>query len=68
MRALLEYEANTCPSCGHQIDECHDAKTARQWEVITHICQPSVVAQVKSEEAHKEHKRGVMFSTRRTGV
>ena len=65
MRALLAYRADTCPSCNHQMSECHDPKTARSWEVLQHVCQPSLVAQVKAEEAQKDGKRGVMISTRR---
>ena len=65
VRALLEYRADTCSSCGHQMSECQDPKTARSWQVIQHICQPSLVAQVVSEQVHEEGKRGVMISTRR---
>lgn len=65
VRALVEYEADTCSSCGHQMSECHDPKTARTWEVITHVCEPTRVAQVEAERVHESKKRGVMISTRR---
>jgi hypothetical protein len=47
------------------MSECQDPKTARSWEVLQHVCQPSVVAQVIQEQVHQEGKRGVMVSTRR---
>lgn len=67
MRALLDYRANTCSSCGHQVDECQDPKTAGSWQVIEHVCQPSLVVEATLDNAREESrkKRGVMYATRR---
>jgi hypothetical protein len=66
--ALLAEQAATCPSCGHPISECRDPKTAGTWEVVQEVCQPSVVAQVTSEQAAEAKRRGVQIATRRTRI
>lgn len=62
VRALLDYRANTCPLCGRQSEVCQDPSTAQTWQVISHICEPSRIAQAKAETAG----RGELFATRRT--
>ncbi len=68
VRALLDYDADTCPSCSHQMSECRDPKTARTWQVLTHICEPTRMVQVELDNAAEaaRKQRGVMYSTRRT--
>lgn len=66
MLALLEERAEICPGCGNRMSECRDPKTARTWEVITEICQPSRVAQAVAEDS--QGIRGLHIYTRRTEV
>ena len=67
VRALLEYRADTCKSCGHQMSECQDPKTAGSWQVLTHVCEPSRVVEATLDNARSEDRkqRGVMYATRR---
>jgi hypothetical protein len=64
--ALLEERASICSSCGHPMSECRDPKTAQTWQVLTEVCQPSVIAQVMQEQVQEAKKRGVIIMTRRT--
>lgn len=63
--ALLAERAETCPECGHPKSACRDRKTAGSWQVVEEVCQPSVVAQVKAEQAHEAKRRGVVIMTKR---
>lgn len=64
--ALLEERRETCPSCGHPMSVCRDAKTAGSWQVVQDVCQPSRVAQAVAEGLAESKARGVMLLTRRT--
>lgn len=64
--ALLEEQAETCPSCGHLMSECRDPRTAGRWQVTEEVCQPSRVTQAAAESVNEAGKRGVLLKTRRT--
>jgi len=65
--ALREEQANTCPMCGHPMDECRDPATARTWRVHEEICQAGRVAQAIADNRAEEHVRGLHIYTSRTG-
>jgi hypothetical protein len=62
--ALLQEQAETCPSCGHPVSLCRDPSTAGRWTVMEDLCQPSRVAQAKQEEVFEQKRRGVQIATR----
>jgi hypothetical protein len=66
--ALLAERRETCPSCGHQMSECRDPRTAGTWQVLDEICQPTRVSQAVAEDIQQSKRRGVVLMTRRTGV
>jgi hypothetical protein len=64
--AHLAEEADRCPECGYPRSVCRDKNTARTWQAVREICQPSVMAQVEFEAIHRDKVRGAVVTTRRT--
>jgi hypothetical protein len=64
--ALLAEQRETCSTCGHQMSECRDPRTAGRWQVLTEVCQPGRVAQAVAED--NREARGLHVFTRRTGA
>jgi len=64
--ALLAEQKETCSLCGHPMSVCRDPSTAGSWTVVQEVCQPTRVAQARSEDLAKTKTRGAVLMTRRT--